>query len=105
MFVQVIDPIGGGFAASLARPGGNATGLTVFEYGINAKWLELLKEIQPRSTRVAVTRNPSSIAQVGMLGAIQSAPASLGVEVRPCDHLRVHRRLRDFVAGGSAGIL
>ena len=58
VFVQVADPVGAGFVASLARPGGNATGFTTFEYGISAKWLELLKEIAPSVTRVAVLRDP-----------------------------------------------
>jgi len=59
VFVQVSDPVGAGFVESLARPGGNATGFTPFEFGISAKWLELLKEIAPRVTRVAVLRDPS----------------------------------------------
>ena len=62
VFVNVIDPVGAGFVASLARPGGNATGFTNFEYGISAKWLELLKEIAPRVTRVAVLRDPANPA-------------------------------------------
>src|SRR5436190_2191983 len=57
VFAQVIDPVGAGLVASLARPGGNITGFTVFEYGISGKWLELLKEIAPRLTRVAVLRD------------------------------------------------
>jgi putative tryptophan/tyrosine transport system substrate-binding protein len=108
VFVQVIDPIGAGFAASLARPGGNATGLTVFEYGISAKWLELLKEIAPRITRVAVTRNPSSVAQVGMLGAIQSVASSLGVELRPIearDAAEIERAITAFARSGSGGLI
>jgi putative tryptophan/tyrosine transport system substrate-binding protein len=108
VFVQVIDPIGGGFAESLARPGGNATGLTVFEYGISAKWLELLKEIAPRVTRVAVTRNPNSIAQVGMLGAIQSAASSLGVELRPIDArdaTEIERAITAFARSGNGGLI
>jgi putative tryptophan/tyrosine transport system substrate-binding protein len=108
VFVQVVDPIGGGFAASLARPGGNATGFTVFEYGISAKWLELLKEIAPRITRVAVTRNPSSVAQVGILGAIQSAASSLGVELRPIeasDAAEIERAITAFARSGSGGLI
>ena len=108
VFVQVIDPIGGGFAESLARPGGNATGLTVFEYGISAKWLELLKEIAPRITRVAVTRNPNSIAEVGMLGAIQSAASSLRVELRPIDARdasEIERAITAFAHSGNGGLM
>jgi putative ABC transport system substrate-binding protein len=108
VFVQVVDPIGGGFAASLARPGGNATGLTVFEYGISAKWLELLKDIAPRITRVAVTRNPSSVAQVGMLGSIQSAASSRGVELRPIDvrdATEIERAIAAFARSGNGGLI
>jgi putative ABC transport system substrate-binding protein len=57
VFVNVVDPVGAGWVASLARPGGNATGFTQFEYGMSAKWLELLKQIAPRVTRVAVLRD------------------------------------------------
>jgi putative tryptophan/tyrosine transport system substrate-binding protein len=85
VFVQLIDPVSGGFIASLARPGGNATGFTVFEYGISGKWVELLKEIAPSVTRAAVVRDAAVAAQIGQLGAIQSAAASLGVELRPVD--------------------
>src|SRR5215208_6808304 len=60
VFTQTPDPVGAGFVASLARPGGNATGFTTFEYGISAKWLELLKEIAPRVTRAAVLRDPAT---------------------------------------------
>jgi ABC-type uncharacterized transport system substrate-binding protein len=85
VFVQVTDPVGGGFVASLARPDGNATGFTQFEYSIGGKWLELLKEIAPRVTRVAVLRNPTITSGVGQFGAIQSVAPSLGVELRPID--------------------
>jgi putative tryptophan/tyrosine transport system substrate-binding protein len=81
VFVQVPDPVGAGFVESLARPGGNATGFTVFEYGIGAKWLELLKEIAPPVKRVAVLRDPSNPAGSGQWGAIQSVAPSFGVEL------------------------
>ena len=58
VFVTVIDPVGAGFVASLAQPGGNATGFTIYEYSMSGKWLELLKEIAPRVTRAAVLRDP-----------------------------------------------
>ena len=83
VFVQVADPVGAGFVASLAQPGGNATGFTIYEYGIGAKWLELLKEIAPRVTRVGILRDPANVAEIGMFGAIQSAAPLLGMEVRP----------------------
>jgi ABC-type uncharacterized transport system substrate-binding protein len=85
VFVQVIDPVGAGFVASLARPGGNVTGFTAFEYGMSAKWLELLKEIAPRVTRVAVLRDPAIAAGIGQLAAIQSVAPSLSVELSPVD--------------------
>ena len=85
VFVQVTDPVGGGFVDSLARPGGNATGFTQFEYSMSGKWLELLKEIAPSVTRVAVLRNPTITSGVGQFGAIQSVAPSLGVELRPID--------------------
>src|SRR5262245_51924628 len=72
VFVQVTDPVGAGFVDSLAQPGGNATGFTLFEYGISGKWLELLKEIAPAVTRAAVVRDPAQTAGTGQFGAIQS---------------------------------
>jgi ABC-type uncharacterized transport system substrate-binding protein len=83
VFAQTPDPVGAGFVASLARPGGNATGFTIFEYGISGKWLELLKEIAPRVTRVAVLRDPAVASGTGQLGAIQSVAPSFGVELSP----------------------
>jgi len=68
VFVSVIDPVGAGFVASLARPGGNATGFTVYEYGMSGKWLELLKEIAPRVTRAAVLRDPAVASGIGQFG-------------------------------------
>jgi putative tryptophan/tyrosine transport system substrate-binding protein len=85
VFVSVTDPVGGGFAASLARPGGNATGFMDFEYGLSGKWLELLKQVAPRVTRAAIIRDPTIPASIGQLGAIQSAAPSFGVELTPID--------------------
>jgi putative ABC transport system substrate-binding protein len=83
VFVQVSDPVGAGFVQSLARPGGNTTGFSAFEYGTSGKWLELLKEIAPRVRRAAVLRDSTIAAGSGQLGAIQSAAPSLGVELSP----------------------
>src|SRR5262245_22877670 len=83
VFVLLIDPVGGGFVESLARPGGNATGFLMFEYGLSGKWLELLKQIAPAVTRVAVLRDPAIASGIGQFGAIQSAAPSLGLEARP----------------------
>jgi len=85
VFVNVTDPVGGGLVETLSRPGGNATGFTQFEFGISAKWLELLKEIAPSLTRVAVLRDPTALTGGGQLGAIQAVAPSLGVDVRPID--------------------
>jgi len=81
VFPIAVDPVGAGFVESLARPGGNATGFLLFEYGISGKWLELLKEIAPKLKRVAILRDPSIAAGSGQLGAIQSVAPSLGVEL------------------------
>jgi putative ABC transport system substrate-binding protein len=85
VFVNVPDPVGAGFVASLARPGGNSTGFTSFEYSLASKWLELLKEIAPRVTRAAVIRDPSNPGGIGEFAAIQGAAASSGVELSPVD--------------------
>jgi putative ABC transport system substrate-binding protein len=104
VFVAVTDPVGGGFVDSLARPGGNVTGFTQFEYGLTPKWLELLKEVAPRVMRVAVLRNPSTAAGSGQLGALQAVSSSLGVELRPVDVRNpgeVERGITAFVRGVS----
>jgi len=85
VFVGAIDPVGAGLVASLARPGGNATGFASYEFCLGAKWLELLKEIAPRITRVAILRNPTVPAGSAPFGAIQGAALSLRVEVVPID--------------------
>src|SRR5262245_27204664 len=72
VFANVTDPVGGGYVATLARPGGNTTGFTTFEYGMSGKWLELLKEIAPGTTRVAVLRDPAIASGIGQFGAIQA---------------------------------
>jgi len=81
VFVQVADPVGAGFVATLAQPGGNTTGFLSFEFGIAGKWLELLKEIVPRVTRAGVLRDASNVAEIGLFGAIQSAAPSVGLEL------------------------
>src|SRR3984893_8423872 len=83
VFVEVIDPVGARFVTSLARPGGNATGFSLFEFGISGKWLELLKQISPGITKAVVIRQPSSPGGGGQLGAIQAVAPSFGVEVTP----------------------
>src|SRR4030088_2701574 len=80
VFVVVIDPVGAGFVTSLARPGGNATGFTTFEYGRSGKCLELLKQIAPGATRAAVLRDSTVASGIGQFAAIQAMAPSLGVE-------------------------
>ena len=83
VFVQVPDPVAAGFVDSLARPGGNATGFTQYEYGVGAKLLEILKEIRPSLTRAIVLRDPATPDGIGQFAAIQAVGPSLGVELRP----------------------
>jgi putative tryptophan/tyrosine transport system substrate-binding protein len=85
VFAQAADPVGAGVVASLARPGGNTTGFTTFEYGLSPKWLALLKEIAPHVTRVAVLRDPTTAAELGLLGGIQSVASPLRVELSLID--------------------
>jgi len=82
VFVNLVDPVSGGFVESLARPGGNTTGFSLFEFGISGKWLELLKQIVPGLTKAVVIRQPSSPGGGG-LGAIQAVAPSFGVEITP----------------------
>jgi putative ABC transport system substrate-binding protein len=83
VFVTITDPVSGGFVESLARPGGNATGFSLLEYGMSGKWLELLKEVAPRVTRAAVLRDPANPSGTGQLGAIMAVAPPLGVELTP----------------------
>src|SRR5262249_1725826 len=83
VFTQVFDPVSAGFVASLAKPGGNITGFTPSDYGIGAKWVELIREIAPHVTRVGVIRDPTTTTNIGQLAAIQSAAATSGLEVSP----------------------
>ena len=83
VFAAVADPVAAGFVESLARPGGNATGFTVYEYAISGKWLELLKEVAPRVTRAAVLRDTTIAPGLAQFGAIQALAPSLGVQVSP----------------------
>jgi putative ABC transport system substrate-binding protein len=85
VFVNVTDPVGRGYVASLAQPAGNATGFTSFEFEMGGKWLEVLKEIAPQVTRVAVLRDPTITAGIGYLAAIQALAPSIGVQVAPID--------------------
>jgi putative ABC transport system substrate-binding protein len=108
VFVATPDPVGAGFVDSLARPGGNTTGFSPWEYGIGAKWLELLKQIVPGVTRVAVLRDPAITAGIGLWGAIQSVSPSFGVELRPVDvrdATDMERALAAFAGGPNGGLI
>jgi len=85
VFASATDPVGGGLVASLARPGGNATGFVTSEFGFAAKWLELLKEVAPRVSHAAVLRDSAVAAGIALFGSLQSVAPSLGVELRPID--------------------
>jgi putative tryptophan/tyrosine transport system substrate-binding protein len=107
-FTNVPDPVGAGFVDSLARPGGNATGFTNSEYGISGKWLELLKEIAPGMTRVAVIRDPALSAGIGQFGAIQAMAPSLRIEVSAVnvrDASEIERALTAFARGSNGGLI
>jgi putative tryptophan/tyrosine transport system substrate-binding protein len=107
VFVIVSDPVGAGFVDSLARPGGNATGFTTFEYGMSGKWLELLKEIAP-ATRAAVLRDPASPSGTGQFGAIQSVAPSFGVELNPVnvrDAGEIERAITTFARSATGGLI
>ena len=108
VFVLVIDPVGAGFVASLARPGGNATGFLMFEYGLSAKWLELLKQIAPGVARVAVLRDPTIASGIGQFGAIQSAAPSLRMEASPVnvrDAGEIERDITAFAHSSNGGVI
>ena len=108
VFVQVADPVGGGFVESLSRPGGNTTGFTTFEYTIGAKWLELLKEIAPGIVRAAVLRDPTFTAAAAQYGAIQTAAPSFRVQIRPVgvrDAAEIERAIELFARDPHGGLI
>jgi putative tryptophan/tyrosine transport system substrate-binding protein len=108
VFVQVVDPVAAGFVDSLAQPGSNVTGFTPFEYGISGKWLELLREIAPRVTRVAVIRDPAISVGIGQLAAIQSVAPAFGVELRPVgvrDAGEIERAITTFARSSNDGLI
>jgi putative ABC transport system substrate-binding protein len=108
VFAIVIDPVGAGFVTSLARPGGNATGFLMFEYGLSGKWLELLKQIAPGVTRVAVLRDPAIASGIGQFSAIQSVAPSFGVELSPVDVRdapEIERAVTAFTRSGNGGLI
>ncbi|HKF11835.1 MAG TPA: ABC transporter substrate-binding protein [Xanthobacteraceae bacterium] len=108
VFVNVLDPVGAGYVTSLARPGGNATGFALSEFGLSAKLLELLKQVAPRVARVAVVRHPANPFEVAQFGAIQAVAPSLGVELTPIigrDPTEMERDITAFGRGGNGGLI
>ena len=108
VFTQTPDPVGAGFVDSLARPGGSATGFTLFEYGTSGKWLELLKEVAPGVTRAAILRDAAIPQGSGQFGAIQSVAPSFGVELRPVDvndPSEMERAVGAFAQSANGGLI
>jgi putative ABC transport system substrate-binding protein len=108
VFTTLLDPVGAGFVDSLARPGGNATGFIAFEYGLSGKWLELLKQIAPGLTRMAILRDPATAAGIGQFAAIQSVAPSFGVELRPIDMRKpdeIERVVAAFARSSNGGLI
>jgi putative ABC transport system substrate-binding protein len=108
VFAHAVDPVAAGFVDSLARPGGNATGFVLFEYGISAKWLELLKEIAPSVTRAGVLPDPAMAAGTGQFGALQSVAPSFGVELSPVnvrDAGEIERVVTAFARSSNGGLI
>jgi putative ABC transport system substrate-binding protein len=107
VFAQGLDPVGAGFTESLARPGGNATGFTQFEYSLSGKWLELLKEVAPQVSRVGVLREPGP-AGVGQWAIIQAVAQLSGIELSPIelrDASQIERAVTAFVRGPNSGLI
>jgi putative tryptophan/tyrosine transport system substrate-binding protein len=108
VFAQVAEPVGAGFAQSLPRPGGNATGFMLYEYGIGSKWLELLKEIAPGVKQVAFLQALGALSGPGQFGAMQGSASSLGVEVRPIrvgDAGESERAIAAFAHSSNGGLI
>ena len=108
VFVQVADPVGAGYVDSLARPGGNATGFVQFEYSLSGKWLELLKEIAPGVTRVAVLRDPAITSGIGQFAVIQSVAPSFGVDataINVRDAHEIEHAVAAFARSANGGLI
>ena len=108
VFVNVPDPVGAGFVQSMARPGGNITGFSNFEYSMSGKWAELLKQIAPRVTRAVVFRDPMSAAGIGQFAAVRSVAQSLNIELTPLDvrdTAEIERAVKEFSNVSNGGMI
>ena len=108
VFAIVVDPVGAGFVTSLARPGGNATGFMMFEYGLSGKWLELLKEIAPGVTRAVVLRDPAIASGIGQFAAVQAVAPAFGVGLSPVDvrdAAEIEHAVAAFAQSGNSGVI
>jgi putative tryptophan/tyrosine transport system substrate-binding protein len=108
VFVQAVDPVGSGYVESMSHPGGNTTGFTQFEYSLSGKWLELLKQIAPQVTRVAVIRDPVNGSGIAQFAVIQAFAPPLGVELIPIDARdvgEIDRSITVFARFGDGGLL
>jgi putative tryptophan/tyrosine transport system substrate-binding protein len=108
VMVQVVDPVGSGFVESMARPGGNITGFTQFEYSLAGKWLDLLTEIAPRTSRVAVLRDPTRGPSIAQFAVIQAMAPARGVEPIPIntsDVADMERRIAAFASVPNGGMI
>lgn len=108
VFAQIVDPVNSGFVESLARPGGNTTGLVSTDYGMGAKWLELLKEMVPSIVRVGVIRDPTLPGSSGQLGAVQAVAPSFKIEVKVFDvrsEPAMQRGLEALAQEGNSGLI
>src|SRR5215471_615256 len=108
VFAAVADPVGAGFVESMGHPGGNTTGFMIFEYSLGGKFLELLRQIAPNVTRVAVLRDPTNPGLVATFGAVRGAAQLLGVEVSPVDTRtadQIERGVAAFAGSGNGGLI
>jgi putative ABC transport system substrate-binding protein len=108
IFASVTDPVGSGFVQSLARPGGNVTGFSQFEYTLTAKWLELLRQIAPSVTRVAVLRDATVVSGIGQFAVIQYVAASIGIEVSAVnlrDASQIEQDVKRFASSPNGGLI
>jgi putative ABC transport system substrate-binding protein len=108
VFVHVVDPVGAGFVRTLARPGGNVTGLMQFEYSVSGKWLELLKQVAPQVTQAAILRDPSISSGIGQFAVIQSVASTYGVEVSAVDvrdHAEIENALTILARQQNGGLV